>query len=181
MRLRNSAWAGCSVLLALLVLAAQGGHEQPTLGQAARVVGLVISFRDGRPPHRECLPYRVGMTGIQALQASQYGDRLTLQDFGGALGPALCRIDGVGCALEQGCLSCPDDAGRASFWGYYYRDGEGWQFSPLGAGARQVLPSTVEGWAWSLVEGDASSQAPPDLGIVDVCGLPRVRLPVIIG
>lgn len=69
----------------------------------------------------------------------------------------VCQINGLPADAGE-CASAP---AADSFWGYWYSDGEEWEFSTAGAGTRTPEDGTVEGWIF----GDGDSQPGIDPGV----------------
>jgi hypothetical protein len=97
------------------------------------------------------------LNGIDALEMA--GHELVTKDFGGALGMAVCKIDGVGTD------DCNFDAG---FWAYYHRGPDGsFQFSEVGPSSYQVPDGGIEAWVWAPAGTEA---APPDpVTLEEIC------------
>ncbi|MBC7237429.1 MAG: hypothetical protein H5T69_16430, partial [Chloroflexi bacterium] len=126
--------------LLLVLLAALGGAaELPALAQGPNRVALVVQHGDGTVVTR-CVEFdEPSLTGYQILLRSG----LEITASSGPLGTAICRIDGEGCDAGNCFCQMP-----GSYWSYWNLADGAWQYSPLGASARQVHNGDVEGWAW---------------------------------
>lgn len=97
------------------------------------------------------------ITGAELLERAD----LTVITEAGALGTAVCSIDGIGC--KRGDCFCE----YPSFWGYWTRDDQkdGWGFSDVGAADRVVTDGSMDGWSF----GEDGKPPPPERVIDDVC------------
>lgn len=124
------------VALALVGVLTAGVLADSTTKQ----VGLVIAFPDGGK-HLEIVTVPVTATTFDVLSAA--GVNLASQTT--AFGPAICRINSVGCPATD----CFCDA--AHYWAYYHLNaaGNAWVVAPEGAGTFTPANGAVEGFAWS--------------------------------
>jgi hypothetical protein len=101
------------------------------------------------------------VTGLHLIElaASQHGLSYTF-GFGGA---AVCRLAGVG---PQGS-DCFTD--YPAFWGYWHRDGGGWDWASTGAGSHRLGDGDIDGWVWGEGDTPATHRAPPVRSIDDLC------------
>jgi hypothetical protein len=133
MRLRHVLGAVAIALLAAApatpVVASPGRHAGPN-GEAVVVIGnsaQVVQVGGGIP-------------GIDALRAVASVETL---NYGGNLGEAVCRINGVGDDPQPS--SCPGG------WRYYRatNGASGWTYSGAGASNTTVRGGDVEGWGYN--------------------------------
>lgn len=106
-------------------------------GGAAVVIGFSPS--DERAI---CIEIQNGaITGLEALRLT--GLPLQVRDFGGDLGAAVCKIDGLGNEPSD----CPGSDGH---WHYWQLLGSDWRESQLGASRSEVSAGDIEGWTWAM-------------------------------
>lgn len=166
-------WRYIGLLLALLV-ATYLAYNMPrhSYSQTTNRAGVVVQYGDGRVATR-CVSFSSATTnGIALLEQSGLGVE-TRTDPG--LGAFVCRIGADGCPAANCTCAYPP-----TYWHYWLRVDEGWQFSPVGASNRQLQHGDVDGWVWT---GEATP--PPDLTFAEICAatepvtttvyLPRVQ------
>lgn len=90
--------------------------------------------------------------GLDALREADF----ELEFVSGQAG-MVCQINGLPADAGE-CASAP---AADSFWGYWYSDGDEWEFSTAGAGTRTPEDGTVEGWIF----GDGDSEPGIDPGV----------------
>ncbi len=143
-------------LLTLLVfvgLAAPGAQDDNR-------IGLVVDYGDGRTATR-CVAFaEPDISGFEALSRSGLVVETDIQ----AGGAAVCRIDDVGCAVDDCFCACRggDDCRYWSYW--QLRDGA-WRYAAAGSAQQRVSDGAVEGWTWGL--GTVTQAAPPPLASFD--------------
>ncbi len=125
-------------------------------GQASNRAGLVVQYGDGSVVTL-CVRFSgATLSGVALLEQSGL-DLVTRTDPG--LGAFVCKIGKDGCPAENCTCAYPP-----TYWHYWLRAADGWQFSPVGASSRQLQPGDVDGWVWT---GEATP--PPDLAFADIC------------
>ncbi|MSO79263.1 MAG: hypothetical protein EXQ79_06615 [Acidimicrobiia bacterium] len=141
--------------LAVGALAVAGALGPTTAAQAASSRTVIVI---GNSTYT--ISFNGTITGLQALQMVASAE--TLQ-FGGKLGAAVCKINGVGNAATSGtCLLGPGGA----YWRYFRAapGASGWAFSSTGASNTTVTDSAVEGWYYG------ASGSPPFHSFCSVAG-----------
>lgn len=94
--------------------------------------------------------------GVDLLEGS--GLALVTTDFG-ALGKAVCSIEGEGCGVGE-CRKtvCQSGGEDAPFWKFFRWDSAGeWTVMVLGASSVSVKPGEIYGWSWTA----KGSKLPP--------------------
>lgn len=128
------------VLFLALALATVLGPAVLAADATTKQIGLVIAFPDGKT-HLEIVTVPVAATTFDVLATATID--LVSQDT--AYGPALCRIDKVGCPATD----CFCDAEH--FWAYYHVEPATnlWVSAAEGVGSHVPANGAVEGFAWS--------------------------------
>lgn len=142
------------VLAGCLLLA----YDSPRAGYSQELnrAGVVVQYGDGSVVTR-CVSFSgATISGIELLEQSGLGVA-TRTDAG--LGAFVCRIGAEGCPAENCACAYPP-----TYWHYWLRDGESWQFAPVGASSRQLQPGAVDGWVWT-----GETTPPPDLTFAEIC------------
>ena len=140
----------------------------PGLGRAQdgrpNRAALVVRHGDGRVVSA-CVAFdEPSISGIELLRRSG----LDVVTQGGAIGAAVCKLDGEGCDYPTEDCFCRRDGPLTVYWAYSrLRDGR-WSFSPQGASGTRVQPGDVEGWAWGTGSANSGAQ-PPVLAFEQVC------------
>jgi hypothetical protein len=155
------------LLLAGLLLAALPAAAQAPEHRA----GLVVRFPDGSVQTR-CVAFdEPSISGEQLLERSGFTATINPQ---GALGGALCSLNGQGCTYPAQDCFCRCTGPQCEYWAYYHwTDGEpdaggSWQYSTVGASSTQVKDGSLEGWSWG--PGNFSSGTePPKIAFGEVC------------
>lgn len=147
--MKNRFWAGLLVAVALVVMVV--GVAAAAAGDTKQV-GLVIAFPDGTH-HVEIVTVPAGATTFEALQAASV--KLATQDT--QFGPAVCSINGVGCAADN-CFCDPQ-----RFWAYFHLDPAGpkWAAASEGVGAYVPAAGAVEGLVWSETDANFAPVSQP--------------------
>jgi len=148
--------------LALLLLGL--GLPAGVMADGPSQAGLVIDYGDGQV-EALCIEFEgEQISGSDFLALSQLR---VLLDPSGSMGITICQIEGVGCPFPAKACFCQCMGGECAYWNYYYRDpgGEGWIYSPLGAGLRKVKPDAVEAWVW----GDGTIPPAAELTYESIC------------
>jgi hypothetical protein len=133
---------GVGITLALgLLLALAGYAVRPVAAQESKQAHVVVQMDDQARIIRP-IQFSGVISGLAALQLSG----LEVVTATTAFGPAVCRIEGVGCPATD----CFCDTAR--FWNYSYWDESGWQSYPVGAHASVISQTgAVEGWRWGAL------------------------------
>jgi hypothetical protein len=102
------------------------------------------------------------VSGLHLIELAHDQDGLSYSfGFGGQ---AVCQLDGVGPSGGDCFADYPD------FWGYWHGDGSGgWTWASTGAGSARIGDGDLDGWVWGTGDTPATHDAPPTLGIDDVC------------
>ena len=147
------------------------------LGQGPGTIGVLVEF-----PNQEVLPFCVPVETpsdkVTALLAT--GLDATTYDFG-ALGEAVCAIEGVGCpATSADCLTCectflPDDP--CFYWLYFrWNETEGvWDptYDPT------VQDGDVTAWVWGKLDTNTfepiDTPSLEEVTLAQVCEMQRAR------
>jgi hypothetical protein len=139
-------------LLLLIVLAATVGA--PAAAQDDNRVAVVVDYGDGRTATR-CVAFaEPEISGLDALNRSG----LVVENEVQAGGAAVCRIDGVGCAIDDCFCACRGGA-ECRYWSYWqWRDGA-WRYAAAGAAQSRAAAGAVEGWVWGA--GSVTEAPPP--------------------
>ena len=150
MRRLNRQLLRCLIAIALLAIAITG---LPTATDAQSVgrAGLVVVHGDGRQAFAIVQFEGDSITAVEALERT--GLEVTELSFG-ALGVAVCAIEGTGCNVttcrRRVCQGPrPDDP----FWKLFIRTDEGkWQPAPLGISSESLGDGAVRALAWTGTE-----------------------------
>uniref|UniRef100_A0A7C1JB47 DUF4430 domain-containing protein n=1 Tax=Caldilinea aerophila TaxID=133453 RepID=A0A7C1JB47_9CHLR len=150
--------AGCAAaILALLA-------PLPTVAQVEQRAGLVIVHGDGSVV-TQCIAFDApSLSGAELLVRSG----LDLAMEAGAMGAAICRIDGEGCNFPQEACFCQCESTPCRYWSYWRLQEGRWVYSNLGAGNTTVRDGDVEGWRWG-VGTVQTAESPPLLAFEDIC------------
>lgn len=145
-----------SVLFMLLVLALV--IASPALAQTpvTKQVGLVVAFPEGAV-HQEIVTVPEAATTFDVLQAANI--ELVSADSG--FGPAVCRINNVGCPADN-CFCDP-----VNFWAYYHLSGTEWLSAMEGVGSYVPANGAVEGLAWSGFDASFTPTVQPPVYTFD--------------
>jgi hypothetical protein len=161
-------WVRIWLLISLAVLlAALRLEPPPTAAEEMSHAGLIVRDGQGRLTYA-WVPFAENeITGIELLQAS--GIPVVTVGFG-ALGDAVCSIDGQGCGVSE-CRRnvCQASAADAPYWQYFHQDRENpglWRWLALGPSASKVHDGDVFGWSWT-----ASEPGLPALSRADIATL----------
>jgi hypothetical protein len=102
------------------------------------------------------------VSGLHLIELAHDQDGLSYSfGFGGQ---AVCQLGGVGPSGGDCFADYPD------FWGYWHGDGSGgWTWASTGAGSARIGDGDLDGWVWGIGDTPATHDAPPTLGIDDVC------------
>lgn len=149
------------LLLALIALSLAAGA--PLAAQDDNRAAVVVDYGDGRTAAR-CVAFsEPAISGLEALSRSG----LAVENEVQAGGAAVCRIDGVGCAVDD-CFCACRGGGECRYWSYWQlRDGV-WQYAVAGAGQSRVVDGAIEGWVWGA--GSVTEAPPPPVVSFDeVC------------
>lgn len=110
---------------------------------SAERVGVVVQY-DGTTVGVDCVSFSGSPSAYDVLMSSRFSiDAVDFPPFG----PALCGIDSIGCPASN----CFCDV---KYWGFYYLQGSGWQYSNVGIGFPQdggyqiVQDGAVIGFRW---------------------------------
>jgi len=154
--------AAVAVAVAAAAVPAATAEETAPTARA----GLVVQFGDGTT-RAFCLELdRPGLTGLDLLQRTGLDTRIEVS----AMGAAVCRIQGDGCADHEDCYCrCQTVGGPCAYWSYQWLDDGAWAYADAGPSARLVADGDVDGWAWGEGTADAGP-APPVMTFQDVCG-----------
>lgn len=146
-----------AVLLALLV-------PLSTMAQVEHRAGLVIVHGDGSIV-TQCVEFDApSLSGAELLMRAG----LDLAVEAGAMGAAICRIDGEGCNFPQESCFCQCESNPCRYWSYWRLQEGRWVYSNLGAGNTTVRNGDVEGWRWG-VGTVQTAEPPPLLTFEDLC------------
>ncbi len=157
--------------LALLFAVHPPALAQTVVGSGPHHAGLVVRFADGHVKTR-CVAFsEPSITGEELLARSEF--RAIINPTG-ALGGAVCSIDGQGCSYPSQDCFCKCVGLQCEYWAYYHwadagsAAGPGWQYSQNGASTYQVTDLALEGWSWG--PGNFSSGTePPKIAFAGVC------------
>jgi hypothetical protein len=130
--------------------------------------GLVI--QEGGEVTTYCIAYTGGgITGEELLKRAG----LTVEQFGGGGGRAVCAIGGTGCPDASSFSSCFCECkggGSCVYWAFFTREyGKGWVYSSLAFNLLKADDGDVHGWKWGA-GGPSSAPAPVDVTFEQVCG-----------
>lgn len=152
-------WVRIWLLISLAVLlAALRLEPRPTSAEELNHAGLIIRDGEGRLTYAWVPFAEDEISGIELLQAS--GIPVVTVGFG-ALGEAVCSIDGQGCGVSD-CRRnvCQASSADAPYWQYFAQDRTNpaiWRWLALGPSASKVHDGDVFGWSWTA--GDPSLPA----------------------
>lgn len=149
------------LLLTLIVLASLAGGA--LAAQDDNRVAVVVDYGNGQTATR-CVAFaEPEISGYEALSRSG----LVVESEVQAGGAAVCRIDGVGCAVDD-CFCACRGGEECRYWSYWQQRDGAWQYATIGAAQNRVSHGAVEGWTWGL---GSVTQAlpPPDASFADVC------------
>lgn len=150
-----------ALLFALVALLLAAGA--PAAAQDENRAAVVVDYGDGQTASR-CVAFaEPAISGLEALNRSG----LVVENEVQAGGAAVCRIDGVGCAVDD-CFCACRGGGECRYWSYWQlRDGT-WQYAVAGASLSRVADGAVEGWVWGA--GSVTEAPPPPVVSFDeVC------------
>ena len=150
-----------ALLLVVVVLVLAAGA--PADAQDDNHVAVIVDYGDGQTATR-CVAFpEPEISGLEALGRSG----LVVENEVQAGGAAVCRIDGVGCAVDD-CFCACRGGGECRYWSYWQlRDGV-WRYAVAGASRSRVVDGAVEGWVWGA--GSVTEAPPPPLVSFDeVC------------
>ncbi len=154
---RNPFWwvALAAILLLPHTVQAQDEHH----------AGLVVMYGDGRI-EQQCVAFgEESISGYELLQRAG----LTLNVEAGAIGAAVCAINGEGCSYPAESCFCRCQSSPCVYWSYWRRQPNGdWRYQVLGAANSQVRDGAVEGWRWAAGPVDAI-QPPPQVQFDQLC------------
>ncbi len=142
-------------VLAVGALAVAGALAPTAAAQAAPSRAVIVI---GNSTHT--ISFSGSISGLQALQMVASVETM---GFGGSLGNAVCKINGVGNAATSGtCLLGPGGA----YWRYFRPAPgvSGWAYSSTGASNTAVTDGDVEGWYYG------ASGSPPFHSFCSVAG-----------
>jgi len=127
----------------VLGAAAQGGTKR---------VGLVVRFSNGTQ-HLQIVSVPTEATAFDVLQASS----LTVASYDGGWGPAICSLNGDGCAADN-CFCDP-----AHFWAFWILNASGtdWDASMVGVAGYTPANREVLGFAWSGFDSNFNPTVKP--------------------
>jgi hypothetical protein len=147
-----------ALLCALAIGAAVTVADAPPVAAAESRAVVVIDTSQGS--RRTVITFSGSITGIKALELA--GASPVTYGFAGQ-GAAVCALDGVGHAANDGCLGTPSDP---RYWAYFRApDGAGgWAYSNQCACTTTVRDGDVEGWRFG------TGQQPPFVSFCDVAG-----------
>lgn len=130
--------------------------------------GLVI--QEGNEVTTYCIAFTGdGITGEELLKRAG----LTVEQFGGGGGRAVCAIGGTGCPDASSFSSCFCECkggGSCVYWAFFTREyGKAWVYSSLAFNLLKADDGDVHGWKWGT-GGPSSAPAPADITFEQVCG-----------
>ncbi|MEE8169231.1 MAG: DUF4430 domain-containing protein [Phycisphaerae bacterium] len=131
---RIRAFVGVGLLLAASGAALAAWQAAP--GSDGHHVRLVIDYGDGVEKHFTVLPWRKGMTALDAMklaEASSHGIKVQSRDFGGA-GHMIQRIDDL-----------QNEGGRGKNWVFWINT----NFGEASVSRVELQPSDVVTWRYS--------------------------------
>ncbi|WP_297640589.1 hypothetical protein [Caldilinea sp.] len=150
--------AYCAAMILALLASA------PAMAQEGNRAGLVIAHGDGSVAAR-CVAFdESSLSGAELLMRSG----LDLAMEAGAMGVAVCRIDGEGCNFPQESCFCQCESSPCFYWSYWRLKGGEWVYSNLGAGNTTVRHGDVEGWRWGASAGE-TAEPPPPMTFEQIC------------
>jgi hypothetical protein len=158
-------WVRLWLLISLAVLlAALRLHPAPTAAEELNHAGLIVRDSEGRLTYAWVPFSEDEITGVELLQAS--GLPVVTVGFG-ALGEAVCSIDGQGCGVSD-CRRnvCQASSADAPYWQYFQQDPANpaiWRWLALGASASKVHDSDVFGWSWTAREPELPALSGADI------------------
>lgn len=147
---RRAAW----LVAAALALAAT--LSPPLSAKGPSRAGIVVRDAEGDVREMCVLFDEDEITGAELLERSD----LDVTVESGAMGTAVCNIEGTGCGRGDCFCEYP------TFWGYWTRAGDAeWRFADVGAAQRTVRNGALDGWSY----GKDGEPEPADLTFDDVC------------
>jgi hypothetical protein len=148
-------------LLAALVLPLAVAQARG-LAQSASRAAVVVRFDDQRT-ERRCVAFDgLEISGYALLQRSGLALDVQAQGQGGLV----CAIEGTGCGADNCLCQCQGDP--CVYWSYWRLGDDGWDYSTVGASARQLANGDVDGWSWG--PGSLTSAVePPAATFEEVC------------
>ena len=160
---------GLHSLFALAVLVLAVGS--PAAAQDDNRAAVVVDYGDGQTATR-CVGFtEAEISGQEALSRSG----LVVENEVQAGGAAVCRIDGVGCAVDD-CFCACRGGDECRYWSYWQFRNGGWQYATAGAGQSRVADGAVEGWVWGA--GSVTAAPPPPVVSFDeICSGAVVAAP----
>jgi hypothetical protein len=145
-----------ALAIAALAIASTVGALAPTTVAHAAPSRAVIVIGNST--------YTISFSGsVSGLQALQMVASVETVSYGGSLGAAVCKINGVGNApTSSTCLTGPGGA----YWRYFRAapGASGWSYSSQGASGTTVTDGWVEGWYYG------ASGSPPFHSFCDTAG-----------
>ncbi len=134
--------------------------------------GLVIQHGDGSVL-TVCVTFEEpSISGLELLRRAGIS---VSADSSSGLGTTICGLDGEGCNYPDENCFCQCQGASCKYW-QYWRLGETWQYSQLGAVDTDVVQGDVDGWVWA--EGDPSGgQKPPAITFAEICGAESAPAP----
>jgi hypothetical protein len=133
------------------------------LAQDSNRAGVVVRLSDDEVETKCVVFEEEQITGYEALRRSGLP---VLAGFD-AQGGTVCQISDVGCPADNCFCQCKGGP-ECTYWSYWHRLDESWQYALVGATAFQVSDKDVEGWSWG--PGSVSQAIePPDLTFDDIC------------
>ena len=149
------------LLLALAVLFVAVGA--PATAQDDNRVAVVVDYGDGQTAAR-CVAFsEPEISGLEALSRSG----LAVENEVQAGGAAVCRIDGVGCAVDD-CFCACRGSGECRYWSYWQFRAGAWQDAVAGGGPRRGGNGAGGGRGWGA--GAVTAAPPPPVVAFDeVC------------
>ena len=150
----------------LIILIAGLSVYQVASAQSNNLTGLIIDFGNGNPA-KYCLDTAgENLNGYDLLIRAD----LPVAANHTAQGVAVCKIDAIGCAVDDCFCDSPPD-----YWSYWHLQDDQWVYAASGASTYQILPGSVDAWVW----GDGSP--PPVTTLEQICNDPEaIRAPEII-
>ena len=174
-------WVRIWLLISLAVLlAALRLEPPPTAAEEIHHAGLVVRDGAGRLTYAWVPFAQDEIDGIDLLKAS--GLPVVTVGFG-ALGEAVCAIDGQGCGVSE-CRRnvCQASAVDAPYWQYFEQDPANpavWHWLALGPSASRVHDGDVFGWSWTARDPSLPAISSIDFARLAGAGDGRVSAPVV--
>lgn len=126
--------------------------------------GLVVQFSNSSV-FKKCVDFQGGDSAFEFIKNS--GLVVATYKYE-TLGIALCGIGSVGCDAGN-CFCKPD------YWGFYYLDGNNWNYSDAGIGDYSMKDGDVIGFRWG-----SYGNTPEMHSFNELCGNVAERTPVLI-